>query len=279
MKDNREMDNRREYYDEYEIDLREYIMLIWEHKWFITAFVIIAVLAAFFVSSFLLGPVYETKAKIQLSNYEGIYSQPTSAVQLLSSTDIMSEVMKDLNLEMTSAELSSYINNNVEISNINNTPIISLSIKNKNPEKAVNITETLIDKYRMRSQEYFSRLINNKEEFVEQLKADLEEINQSIQKNNSLIEENRQLNNYEGVQSLIEENSGLKSSRQELRLLIQEEEQNLLEFYPLEVIDSPYTPENPVSPNIRLNIAIAAVLALMLAVFIIFFKEFMKEEE
>jgi len=279
MNDNRDMNNRMEYYDEYEIDLREYIMLIWEHKWFITAFVIIAVLAAFFVSSFLLGPVYETKAKIQLSNYEGIYSQPTSAVQLLSSTDIMSEVMKDLNLEMTSAELSSYINNNVEISNINNTPIISLSIKNKNPEKAVNITETLIDKYRMRSQEYFSRLINNKEEFVEQLKADLEEINQSIQKNNSLIEENRQLNNYEGVQSLIEENSGLKSSRQELRLLIQEEEQNLLEFYPLEVIDSPYTPENPVSPNIRLNIAIAAVLALMLAVFIIFFKEFMKEEE
>lgn len=278
MNDNRDMNNRMDYYDEYEIDLREYILLLWEHKWFITAFVAAAVLAAFFVSSFLLGPVYETKAKIQLSNFEGIYSEPTSAVQLLSSTDIMSEVMKELNVEKTSAELRSYINNNVNISNINNTSIISLSIQNKDPETAVNIAETLIEKYRIRSQEYFSRLINNKEEFVQQLKDDLAEINQGIQENNSLIEENRQLNNYESVQSLLEENTELKSSRQELRLLIQEEEQILLEFYPLEVIDSPFMPENPVSPNTRLNIAIAAVLALMLAVFIIFFKEFMKEE-
>ncbi|KXS48090.1 MAG: lipopolysaccharide biosynthesis protein, partial [Halanaerobium sp. T82-1] len=37
-------------------------------------------------------------------------------------------------------------------------------------------------------------------------------------------------------------------------------------------------PEDPVSPNTKLNVAIAAVLGLMLAVFIVFFKEFMKEE-
>ncbi|MFW6000974.1 MAG: Wzz/FepE/Etk N-terminal domain-containing protein, partial [Halanaerobium sp.] len=43
---------KQEYYDEYEIDLREYILLIWDHKWFITAFVVLAVLAAFVFSSY-----------------------------------------------------------------------------------------------------------------------------------------------------------------------------------------------------------------------------------
>lgn len=72
MNDNRDMNNRMEYYDEYEIDLREYIMLIWDHKWFITAFVIIAVLAAFFVSSYFINPLYSLQATVKLANAEGI---------------------------------------------------------------------------------------------------------------------------------------------------------------------------------------------------------------
>ena len=40
------------------------------------------------------------------------------------------------------------------------------------------------------------------------------------------------------------------------------------------VIDSPYLPENPIKPNLQLNLAISVVLSLMLAVFIIFLLEF-----
>jgi len=270
---------RMEYYDEYEIDLREYIMLLWNHKWFIAVFVIIAALAAFFVSSFILTEVYKTEAKIQLSNFKGIYSEPQSAVQMLSSTDILSGVMEAVNEDKTPAELRSYINNNVEVSSINNTSIITLQIKNSDPQKAQSIAKNMIDRYRIQSENYFSKLIENRETFVENLKVDQEEINKTINMNDTQIEVNREANNYGVVQNLLEENSSLNSSRQELRILIQNEEENLLEFYPLAVIDSPYLPENPVSPNTRLNTAIAAVLALMLAVFIIFFKEFMKEEE
>lgn len=77
---------------------------------------------------------------------------------------------------------------------------------------------------------------------------------------------------------LIQENSSLQSSRLELRREIERRESELENFYPLEILDAPYLPENPVSPNTKLNTAIAAVLALMLAVFIVFFREFMKEE-
>ena len=49
--------------------------------------------------------------------------------------------------------------------------------------------------------------------------------------------------------------------------------------YQITVVNSPVVPENPVSPNTKLNVAIAGVLALMLGVFIVFFREFLKEEE
>ena len=83
------------YYDEYEIDLREYIMLLWENKLFIGGLVILAVIVAFLASHFIMSPSYETKARIQLSNYEGLYSEPETAVQLLSSTGLMKKVMSD----------------------------------------------------------------------------------------------------------------------------------------------------------------------------------------
>lgn len=68
------------------------------------------------------------------------------------------------------------------------------------------------------------------------------------------------------------------------RYLNSEEEYNNAEQilaaknYQLYLSSSPKIMENVISPNIKLNIAIAAVLAFMLAVFIVFFKEFMKEE-
>lgn len=271
--------NTHEYYDEYEIDLREYILLIWDHKWFITAFVVLAVLAAFVFSSYFIEPVYKTEAKIKLSNYEGIYSEPESSVQMLQSNDLIRGIVEEIGINLSSAELRSFINNNIEANQIGSTSIISLSVSHNKADTALQIAEKIIENYREDSEQYFSRIINNKEEFVQNLEFDLEGINQSINENDNLIDENREANNYEVVKSLLEENSSLKNSRQELRLLIQEEKQKLIEFYPLQLINSPYLPENPVSPNTKLNIAIAAVLAFMLAVFIIFFKEFMKEDK
>jgi LPS O-antigen subunit length determinant protein (WzzB/FepE family) len=58
-----EREQHPNYYDEYEIDLREYILLLWKNKFFIGGLVILAVIAAFLVSSYYMAPTYETKAK------------------------------------------------------------------------------------------------------------------------------------------------------------------------------------------------------------------------
>jgi len=51
-------------------------------------------------------------------------------------------------------------------------------------------------------------------------------------------------------------------------------QKKLLNYYPIKIISSPYLPVNPISPNVKLNIAIAGLLGLMLGVFLIFFREY-----
>jgi capsular polysaccharide biosynthesis protein len=276
MKNNENIQNI--HYDEYEIDLREYIMLLWNHKIFIGGLVVLAVIAAFILSSFVLSPQYETKTRIQLSNYEGLYSEPDTAVQLLSSTGLMQKVMSNLGVEMSASELNSYINNNLTVNQIGDTSIISITVKSDKPELSLNIAEGIITNFENNSNEYFENKIENERKYLSDLKTDLEDINLDLANNRELIENSRGNGSLETVSLLIQENSSLQNSKRELRKEIEEKESKLLNFYSLEILDSPYLPENSVSPNIRLNIAIAAVLGLMLAVFIISFKEFMEEE-
>ncbi|TDP17973.1 YveK family protein [Halanaerobium congolense] len=270
--------NGPEYYDEYEIDLREYIILLWNNKLFIGGIVVLAVIAAFVISSFVLSPQYETKARIQLSNYDGLYSEPDTAVQLLSSTGLMKTVMSDLGVEMSASKLNSFINNNLTVNQIGDTSIISITVKNKEPALTLNTAQGIINNFESNSNQYFKNKIENDKQYLADLKADLEEINSDLESNRELIAESRENGNLEAVSLLVQENSSLQSSKRELRKEIEEKESKLLDFYSLKVLDSPYLPEDPVSPNTKLNVAIAAVLGLMLAVFIVFFKEFMKEE-
>jgi capsular polysaccharide biosynthesis protein len=224
-------------------------------------------------------PVYETKTRIQPSNYEGLYSEPNTAVQLLSSTGLMKKVMSDLGVEMSGARLNSYINNNLTIRQIGDTSIISITVKNNEPQLTLNIAEGLINNFKNDSNQYFQNKIENDKEYIADLKNDLKDINLDLENNKEMIEESRNAGKLETVSLLIQENSSLQNSRRELRKEIKEKESKLLNFYSLEVISVPYLPENPVSPNTKLNIAIAGILGFMLSIFIVFLKEFIKNAD
>lgn len=273
-----ERDQHPNYYDEYEIDLREYILLLWENKVFIGGLVILAVVAAFVLSSYFMAPTYETQAKIQLSNYEGLYSNSDTAVQLLSSTALMQRVMEAEGIDLTAARLNSYINNNLSVSQVNNTSIISITVKHDEPQLTRDVAVGLINNFEEDSNQYFEEKLENDREYITSLKSELEDLNSDLERNQDLIQESRESGESEVASLLIQENSSLQNSRLALKREIEARESELEDFYPLEVLDAPYLPENPISPNTKLNVAIAAVLALMLAVFIVFFREFMKEE-
>jgi capsular polysaccharide biosynthesis protein len=153
---------KQEYYDEYEIDLREYILLIWNHKWFITAFVVLAVLAAFVFSSYFIEPVYRTDAVVSVPNYELVNGQIINKedfVLLFESDEVMSEIIKFINQDIdnnqiNNAELSEKINFNIGEENNNQ---INIALSYYNPEKAAEILDRWINVFISHTKELINR--------------------------------------------------------------------------------------------------------------------------
>lgn len=150
---------KHHYYDEYEIDLREYIMLLWNHKLFIGLLVVLAVAAAFSYSTFLTEPVYQAKSTLLILQPKYTTSLEVESFSVdtyrnLATTDsIKKSVIKELNLKNEDGEL--YTVNQLESmmsleilavdeeangnNPSNNAPLIELRVQNKDPELASKI--------------------------------------------------------------------------------------------------------------------------------------------
>lgn len=277
--------NREPYYDEYEIDLRELIIFVWHRKWFLIGLFVIAVIASFAVSKYYITPGYKTEATVQLSNIQGIYSQPATARQIIkNSGEIKKALRKNSGKEISADKLSNFIKNNISIENVEGTQIMNIIVKSNNPETVHIIAQTMVAAYRNKSQNYYDKFINNKQEYLENIEEEIQEIKEKIEKTNTHISnlENKEIASADKsimINSQISKLDSLQEHKNDLMKQKQDIENELLGYHSFAVITPPYVPENPVSPNIKLNMAIAGVLALMLGIFVIFFKKMMTETD
>lgn len=145
------------YYDEYEIDLREYIMLLWDHKFFIGGLVVLAIIISFLYSSFLVEPVYEAKSTLLIltPRYKTsleVESFSIATYRNLATTDsIKQKVINDLNLTNEQGEaytvdqLANMMDMNIlasEERNSEDTPLIELIVKSKDPQLAAEVANS-----------------------------------------------------------------------------------------------------------------------------------------
>ncbi|MFW6266594.1 MAG: Wzz/FepE/Etk N-terminal domain-containing protein, partial [Halanaerobiales bacterium] len=89
------------FYEEYEIDLREYVLLLWEQKWIIIGLFLIAVTAAALISQFMITPVYETEATIHAPSFELINGEEFSQSDYLSfmnENELRGDVIEEFDL-------------------------------------------------------------------------------------------------------------------------------------------------------------------------------------
>jgi LPS O-antigen subunit length determinant protein (WzzB/FepE family) len=165
-----------ENYDEYEIDLREYIKLVWKHKWFITAFVVLAVLAAFVFSSYFIKPEYKTEAVLSAPNYELLNGQTINSnyyISLFESDDVVNEVLRYVNKEkedinqLDNADILHKININTE----DNNNQINFLLTYNDPEKASLVLKKWLDEFMTKTQS----LINDEnEKYINRLRRKYE---------------------------------------------------------------------------------------------------------
>lgn len=306
-----------QYYDEYEIDLREYIKVLWDGKWLIIGLIIIAVLTAGAYSRFFIEPVYETEAAVEVSNagrgYSnleavvqllqsdeiippvpeealktvgsgGVYSDPEDVVRLLQSNKLVKPVMEELEQDFTDAQLKNYIERNIEAVNIEDSDIVEIRVRDTNPERAEKLLEGIVNNFQDDSNRIYHRIIDNKEDQLASIDSNLQSLEDKIEDVHSEIDSILRLEMGPAeksilINSLTARLEALFEQQNKLMEMEQDVKREIETYHPVREIETPYLPERPVSPNTKLNIAIAGVLALMLSVFIIFFREFMKEDE
>ena len=155
---NNNMINKEEYI---EIDLREYIMTLWNNKWLIIALVVVSVLAAGLYSKYITEPKYKANATLLIypSTYKTeleVGTLPIETYRNLAMTDsIKSKIIEDVNIKNSNGELysPSDLDNMLSLkvhtysqqqNNNNNfeAPVMKLNVVNPDPKLASKIANS-----------------------------------------------------------------------------------------------------------------------------------------
>lgn len=150
MEQTREID---EIDEEVEVDVRELLRLLWSHILEIVAAGVAAAIICLLVCTFALTPRYQASINLIVNSRQDGQATVTndninSAKNLIStyavvikSNTVLNDVIKKLDLDMTYNELSSM----VDVSSVNSTQIMSITVTNEDAKLAGKIAETIAD--------------------------------------------------------------------------------------------------------------------------------------
>lgn len=135
-----------------EIDVMSLLKLLWRRKFLIILVSLVAAIAALGYSMFVARPEYTSTTRIYVvsrnqADNPGLTNQDLQAGsylvkdyrEIILSQDVLTQVVSDLSLDMSSQELSRKINVSVPT----DTRIVSISVKDNQPEEASRIANAL----------------------------------------------------------------------------------------------------------------------------------------
>jgi capsular polysaccharide biosynthesis protein len=164
----------------------------------------------------------------------------------------------------------------------------SISDESLNKLQSINPDKTLINLLTTENQflnPQYSNLINRKNNINQQISVLKSELKNNKNEVNELKTEiinlEEKIINLEEKEEIL--NNELNNTRSNYQTAINQYDRGLQSLagkdYKIDLISKANINEHPVSPNIKLNIAIAGILGLMLAIFIVFLKEFIKNAD
>jgi len=273
--------------DEYiEIDLKEYLYILWKNKALIIAIVLIALLGSFFVSKYVMTNIYSVQSTVKLTNLENsLYSNGASSSRFIKSRSFLQSVNEkfEMNLESNLIDrMLSNQNNFLSVNGNSDNPFIDIKVRGEEPEQITNLANN-ISKYFINETE---RDLENQKEIMqehinslEQEKSNINELNNSISeliKNVSNTSSNSQLEVNYLQNTLFEIKNNINEFSLETTNEIYIVKNELNNISSAQLVSPAEVPESPSEPNTKLNVAIGFVLGLFMAIFIVFIKEFLK---
>ncbi|MEC9488876.1 MAG: Wzz/FepE/Etk N-terminal domain-containing protein [Halanaerobium sp.] len=182
--------------DFFEIDLREYIKIIWKGKWLLLGLVVAAVIAAYLISG-LMTPIYQTSTLImvkedsgmdslfsdQLSFMGGGQNKVATYTQILQSRKILGMVIEELQLmDDETGELiePDRLKDTISVSGNQDSNLITITVTYPDPVVAKDIANTLVSEFQQENQSMNRADLRGASEFItgqlEEVRAKLTDV-------------------------------------------------------------------------------------------------------
>jgi len=283
----RRMNDKIQESEEYiEIDLKEYLYILWKNKILIVSIIILAVLGAYLFSNYVMTNIYSVESSIKLTNLEGsLYSNGAAASRIIKSRSFLQNVNEEYDLNLDSDHIDRLLSdeaNFLSVSGNEDSSFIVIRVKGENPNQINNIandiaqyfigqTEEDVENKRAVMREHINSLEQEKNN-ISNLNGNISELIENIAESNvdNQIEINYLQNTLFDIKKSVNEFSFQTTNQ------IYEIKNELNSISPAQIVSAAEVPENPSEPNIKLNLAIAFVLGVFLAIFIVFIKQFLK---
>ena len=270
---------REGYYYEDEIELREIIAIIKKRFWLVVILPLIAAVAAFGVSKFVVVPVYEASAQISLGNFgHAIYGEITPSIEMLKSRDFLNEVLNGLGLVNEYRSVQDFAKG-ISIEEVRGTRMLAIKYEHHDTVRANAVVETVVQRFLERSDHAYnqryallsSRLARLKEEqaTAEAVYYDLLETLNTLE-SMDFSEPEIALARARVIDHLANDRNLLLSLDGE----IHNSRMSLLGLEKTMIIDTPMVGLDPINVRPMLNVAIALVLGGMVALGIVFILEY-----
>lgn len=272
------------YQEEYnEIDLVDLLRILWNGKKVIIAFITGAIILAVLYLNFLAVYLFETEAMIQLTNITGLYSNTDYVSQLLKSETYINPIIKKLELAPKVPDIYQDIKNNIEVKKVEKTNLIIVKVKNQDPEFAYQINQEIINRYHEESNTLYQAFIQEKDEYLQSLQDRLIENERKIimleEQLKQLLDRNSQPENIFYLTGMTELLDSYYQTKIDLQARKQDLNVKLKSYYTANILDTPYLPDTPVSPNKYLIVLIAAFLGLFGGVFFVFLLDYVHQHK
>ncbi|MCD4670098.1 MAG: polysaccharide biosynthesis tyrosine autokinase [Actinomycetia bacterium] len=274
------MNEKRTRPDETEIDLRQYMSILWKGKWIIILCTLLAV-AIGFALIFILPPVYEATTKVLIieknissevfDQYIPEYSGSREVnfqtqMEIIDSRKFREEVIRRLSLEIKPDELE----DKIQIKRVRGTNVIDISTQDNDPRLAADIANIL-------SEIYIEWVSENYQQGIKELLTEID--SKAIDSKENLDDASEEISKLEESGRDIPE-----SLRKELEMyssmyvMLSEKYENLKISETIgdsfaKTIETAVVPEESIKPSKKLYLAASFLIGLLLGCGIILLKE------
>lgn len=245
------------------IDLVKYLLLLWHWAWAILLTVIIAGVAAYFISD-VIPPVYQGKTTVLVdmasSNASvdyGLVLLNSQLTQTYSQMMIKSPVLDEVAAELGITEINP---KTISAKPVSNTQLITIFSESRDPQLAADIANMIVtvftDQISSLQSKRFSESEINLESQMTDIETKLKAANDQLATTTNTAEKDRletMIANYSQTYA------GLLQSYEQVRLAEAQTRSSIVQIEPAAI------PEEPVRPNTLLNVAIAVLVSGIIA--------------